>query len=231
MSFRNSVIIVASPRPRVGKTLLARLATEYHAREGRAVAAFDLAGGALAGFLPQHVVLSSIADIKGQMALFDRLIADDGAAKVVDVGHETLPAFFALAEKIGFAEEAARRAIAPVILYMMTPDATSVEAYNDLYRRFPQAFMAPVHNEIFGPEPPRRRYPLSAAGMVRLPLLALSFRRYIEPPRSALSGMEGLPKSAHGELEQWLRRAFREFRELDLRLLLADLQSAIAIES
>ncbi len=30
MSFRNSVTIVASPRPRVGKTLLARLLTDFH---------------------------------------------------------------------------------------------------------------------------------------------------------------------------------------------------------
>ena len=34
MSFRNSVTIVASPRPRVGKTLLARLLTDFHLHEG-----------------------------------------------------------------------------------------------------------------------------------------------------------------------------------------------------
>ena len=30
MSFRTSVTIVASPRPRVGKTLAARLLTDFH---------------------------------------------------------------------------------------------------------------------------------------------------------------------------------------------------------
>ncbi len=89
MSFRNSVAIVASPRPRVGKTLLARLLTDFHLQEGRSVAAFDLnaAGeGTLAQFLPKYVTLSAINDLKGQMALFDRLMAEDGATKIVDVG-------------------------------------------------------------------------------------------------------------------------------------------------
>ena len=35
MPFRNSIAIVASPRPRVGKTLLARLLTDFHLQEGR----------------------------------------------------------------------------------------------------------------------------------------------------------------------------------------------------
>ena len=50
MSFRHSVTIVASPRSRVGKTLLARLLVDFHAQEGREVAAFDLnsGGGTLA---------------------------------------------------------------------------------------------------------------------------------------------------------------------------------------
>ena len=38
------------------------------------------------------------------------------------------------------------------------------------------------------------------------------------------------PPAAHDELQHWLRRVYREFRELDLRILLADLQSAIQLE-
>lgn len=233
MSFRNSVTIVASPRARVGKTLLARLVTEYNVQEGRAVAAFDLGGGALAQFLPEHTTVSAIGDIKGQMALFDRLIAEDGAAKVVDLGHEAFEAYFALAEKIGFAEEAVRRAIVPTVLYMMTPDATSVEAYRALHRRFPQVVLVPVHNEIFGPAHHRGKYRLdgSDAGVVRLPMLAAPLRGFIEIPPFTVSDPAGLPRTVRVEVVRWLRLAFREFRELDLRLLLADVQSAIRIGS
>jgi hypothetical protein len=113
MPFRNSVTIVASPRARVGKTLLARLLAEFHRQEGRAVEAFDLnaGGGTLAQFLPELTAVSDIADVKGQIAVFDRLAAEDGASKIVDLGHGSFEAFFALAHQIRFAEEAKRRSI------------------------------------------------------------------------------------------------------------------------
>ena len=64
MSFRSSFTIVASPRPRVGKTLLARLLTDFHLNEGRLVTAFDLNVGerALAQFLPQKTTMASIRE-------------------------------------------------------------------------------------------------------------------------------------------------------------------------
>jgi hypothetical protein len=183
MSFRNSVTIVASPRPRVGKTLMARLLTDFHLHEGRLVAAFDLnAGeGTLAQFLPEHATASAIVDIRGQMALFDRLVADDGSSKIVDLGGESFESFFALASQIGFAEEARRRGIAPAVLFVITPDHSSIEAYRRLRSRLPQATLAPVHNEMLGPAQHRDKYPAAGggAGLVRLPVLAPGLRRYI----------------------------------------------------
>jgi hypothetical protein len=38
-----------------------------------------------------------------------------------------------------------------------------------------------------------------------------------------------MPPDAHDELQRWLRRVYLEFRELDLRILLADLQSSIRL--
>ncbi len=240
MSFRSSITIVASPRSRVGKTLLARLLTEFYAQKGGAVAAFDLnaGGGTLARFLPEHTIVSTIGDIKGQMALFDRLIAEDGGAKVVDLGYESFESFFALAQQIGFAEEALKHAIAPAILYVITPDATSVEAYRGLRRRFPQAVLAPVHNEIFGSAQHRDKYQLAGSGetVVRLPALAPGVRKFVETPPFSFSHLQpaaavDMPPEVNAELQRWLRRAFREFRELDLRILLADLQSSIRLQS
>ena len=96
MSFRSSITIVASPRPRVGKTLLARLLADFHLHEGRSVAAFDLNVGerTLVQFLPEKTTIATIRDINGQMALFDRLIADEDTSKVIDLGHELFEVFF-----------------------------------------------------------------------------------------------------------------------------------------
>lgn len=240
MSFRSSVTVVASPRPRVGKTLLARLLTDFHQQEGRTVAAFDLNSGerTLAQFLPEQTVEATIRDINGQMALFDRLVADEDVTKVIDLGHESFESFFAVAHQIGFVEEARRRSVATAILFVVTPDHTSVEAYRNLRTRFPQATLAPVHNEMLGPAQHRDKYPAAAGGpvMVRLPVLAPGLRRYIETPPfsfadSHMGGAVAIPLDGHIELQRWLRRIYLEFRELDLRILLADLQSSMRRQS
>ena len=238
MSFRHSITIVASPRPRVGKTLVARLLTDFHRHEGRPVTAFDLNSGegTLAQFLPEYTKVSEIGDIKGQMALFDRLIADDGATKIVDLGHEQLEEFVTVASRIGFAAEARRRGIAPAVLFVITPDRTSVEAYRGLHSRLPQATLAPLLNEMLGSAQHRDKYPTkgSGAALVRLPALAPGLRRYIDKPPfsfsdTRLANARDIPLDVHIELQRWLRKIYLEFRELDLRILLADLQSSIRL--
>ena len=234
MPFRSSVSIVASPRARVGKTLLARLLIDFHAQEGRAVAAFDLnAGdGTLAQFVPAHTTVSTIADVQGQMALFDRLIAADETYKIVDLGHDSFESFFAIAHKIGFVEEARRRAIAPAILYVITPDATAVEAFGACAATSRRRCWRPCTTRSSGRAAPRqipvrrprrgwrgcRRWRRACANMSRRRRFHL--RMSWRPP---------IPPEVADELQHWLRRAYREFRELDLRILLADLQSAIRL--
>jgi len=237
MSFRTSVSIVASPRPRVGKTLLARLLTDFHRQEGRAVAAYDLNSGdaTLRQFLPAQTASAAVGDIRGQMALFDALVAPDDVTRVVDLGHDAFEAFFAVAEQIGFADEAHGRGIAPAILFMLTPDRTSVEAFRGLRRRFPAATLVPVHNEIFGPTQHGDRYSLSVSEtVVRLPILAPALRKFVEaPPFSFADDVTprpaGLSPDGQDELQRWLRKNYIEFRELDLRILLADLRSSITL--
>jgi hypothetical protein len=72
--------------------------------------------------------------------------------------------------------------------------------------------------------------------VARIPVLAPGLRRYIETPPfsfadSQLADAVGIPISAHVEIQRWLRRIYLEFRELDLRILLADLSSSIRFGS
>lgn len=228
MSVRNSVVIITSPRPRVGKTLLARLLTDFHLQEDRPVAAFDLnvGEGTLAQFLPRHVTRSTIDDLKGQMALFDRLMAEDGATKIVDLGRASFERFFVLANQFGFTQEASRRGIVSVLLYLMSPDRTSVEAYRGLCSALPEVMLAPVHNEIFGVAQYRNKYaPIgSGTAVMKLPLLAANVRKYVERAPFSFADSENavaFDVDANIELQHWLRRIYREFRELELRISLA----------
>lgn len=238
MTFRSTVTIVASPRSRVGKTLLARLLVDYHRQEGRAVQAFDLNSGedTLAQYLPGEITAAGIGDVQSQMALFDSLVSPDETAKIVDVGHEAFESFFALAHQIGFMDEARRRSIAPVFLFMISADRTSTEAYRNLRLRFPRATLSPVHNEMLGSGQYRDKYPVAGAGaaQLRFPALAPGLRKYIEKAPFSFSDKElanakHIPLDVHIELQRWLRKMHIEFRELDLRILLADLQSSLKL--
>ena len=133
------------------------------------------------------------------MALFDRLVADDDTTKIVDLGHESFESFFTLAKQIDFAEEARRRGIAPAILFVITPDRTSVEAYRNLRSGLPQATLTPVHNEMLGPAQHRDKYPVAGSGAVpvKFPALAPGLRRYIEKPPFSFSESQARQCARH----------------------------------
>jgi hypothetical protein len=231
MSLRSFTTIVASPRPRVGKTLVARLLADSHLHNGREIAAFDLNAddAALTAFLPDHAAPADIAQIHGQMALFDRLVADDGVYKIVDLGHPALRSFFDVAKQIDFAAELRRRGMAAVVLFIATPDATSVEACAQLRRELPQAAIVPVHNEILGAAQHRDKFAAAGPGAVpvHIPALAPGVRRTIERRPFSFADAGGAPLELHIELQRWLRKVYVEFREMELRVLLSDLERSL----
>lgn len=238
MSIRHSVYIVASPRPRVGKTLLSRLLIDYHKHEEREVAGFDLNSGdhTLQQFAPDDTSAADIGSVKGQMALFDRLVSEQGGGKVVDVGADLFKNFFDLAYRIGLVEEAHKRNIAPVILFIVSSDKQAADAYRELRARFAGAALTPVHNEMLGLAQHRERFPPSAEGgaILRMPVLAPALRKYIEKPPfgfadEQLANARHIPLDAHIEIQRWLRKAYLEFRELDLRILLGELQTSLKL--
>ena len=66
-------------------------------------------------------------------------------------------------------------------------------------------------------------------------MLAPGLRKYIDKPPFSFSDLrlanaKDIPLNVHIELQRWLRKIYLEFRELDLRILLADLQSTIRLE-
>ena len=116
---RTPVYIICSPRPLVGKTLIARLLSEFLLLKNGTVAAFDinLKEPSLLDYLPGITETAEVDDTFGKMALMDRLIVNDALAKVIDLGFHAFDEFFKMSEEIGFMKEAARRGVAPVIFF------------------------------------------------------------------------------------------------------------------
>jgi hypothetical protein len=103
MPQQTQLYIVTSCHPRVGKTLLARLLTEFLRISGRPLVGYDLAPRepAFAGYFPNLVWPLDISDTQGQMALFDRILADHWRTTVIDLGHGLFDQFFQVMAETG----------------------------------------------------------------------------------------------------------------------------------
>src|SRR6201989_1189928 len=133
------VFIICSPRPLVGKTLIARLLSEFLLLKNGAVNAFDinLKEPSLLDYLPNVTETADVIDTFGKMQLMDRLIVNDGVAKVIDLGFHAFDEFFKMTDEIGFMNEAVRRGVAPVILFVADTDRTSARGYDMLTQQIP----------------------------------------------------------------------------------------------
>jgi hypothetical protein len=233
------IYVVCSPRPRVGKTLLARLLTEFLEMETAPVVAYDLDtdGKKLADFLPDSTRVAQIGDTKGQIGLFDHLVGDPKASKVVDPGHRQFGEFFAVAEKIGFFAEACRCSIEPVVLFLVDADKASAKAYSGLHQRFPEATLVPVLNDAVSKGHQHRdAFPFAAASAVplKIPQLSTAAKALIDKPPFSFAGFrkapESVPAEQRDELQSWMKRVLLEFRELELRLLLEELKPSLQFQ-
>ena len=222
--------IVCSPFRGVGKTLIARLLTEFHAIDGRGVAAFDLAdeGPQLADYLPRLTTVVDIGDTRGQMALFDRLIAGGGGATVIDLSHRAFRNFFGIAQDIGFFQEARRAAIEPLVLFIASLEPKSARIYGVLRRALTQASLLPVRNKIerralhdggTHPDAPKE----AQMDALEIALLDFPLRARIDDKAFSFcelwrSASPDLSDESEDELLDWMEHAFFQFTKLELFL-------------
>lgn len=225
--------IVCSVRRSVGKTLLARLLAEFYALDRRPVAAFDLGDDepGLTDYLPQLTITADIADTRGQMALFDRLISDGDVARVIDVGHRSFKDFFLIVNKIGFFEEARRRSIEPLILFVVDDGPKSAKAYQLLQERFAASSLLAVRNRVAvrgAPALDAFRNQGRPFVSLEIPLLGPPLEAMIMRPAFSFADFwRSLPNESTAalddELRSWMKRVFVQFREIELRLMCEDI--------
>ncbi len=232
--------VVCSLRRCIGKTLVSRLLTEFYVVDYRPVAAFDLAdeGPQLVDYLPDTTSIVDIGDIRGQMALFDRLITDNHCAKIVDIGHRAFKNFFTIAREIRFFEEACQHSIEPLILFIGDSDPQSAKTYTMLRHQFSGASsLLPVRNQIDASPIGHRdaiREPNMAPASLDIPFLNLSLRALVEQHSFSFSGFwrappSDLPASVDDELSTWVELVFYQFRNLGLFFGWEDLSTSTGV--
>jgi hypothetical protein len=214
------VYIVCSPRPLVGKTLIARLLSEFLLFKNGKVIAFDvnLKEPSLLEYLPDITETAEVDDTFGKMALMDRLVINDGVAKVIDLGFHAFDEFFKMTEEIGFAKEAVRRGIAPVVLFIGDTDRLSARSYPVLQRQIPPTALVTVDNEyVVRGELPRA---FTRGKILHVAALPAFLRTYIDRVSFSFTDYLRNEQDSSTELHQWISRNYLSFRELELSLIL-----------
>ncbi|HWX05374.1 MAG TPA: hypothetical protein VN065_06055 [Bradyrhizobium sp.] len=214
------VYIICSPRPLVGRTLIARQLSEFLLLKNGTVVAFDinLKEPSLLEYLPNITETAEVDDTFGKMALMDRIIINDTVAKVIDLGFHAFDEFFKMADEIGFMKEAARRGVAPVILFVADADRVSARGYDMLREVIPKTALITVDNEhlVRGELPAA----MAQGRVLRIAALPAFLRTYVDRLNFSFTGYLRNEKDSSTELHQWIRRNYLSFRELELSLIL-----------
>ena len=213
------VYIVCSPRPLVGKTLLARLLSEFLLLKDGTVSAFDinLKEPSLLEYLPRVTETANVADTFGKMALMDRLIVHDGVAKVVDLGFHAFDEFFRMTSEIGFLKEATRRHVAPIILFVADTDRVSARSYPMLREQIPLRTLITIDNEyVVRGELPEL---MGLGRVLRITALPSFLKTYVDRLSFSFTDYLRGERDSSTELHQWIRRNYIAFRELEFSLL------------
>jgi hypothetical protein len=236
------IYVVCSPNRQVGKTMLARLLTEHYRADARPVAAFDLAdeGPGLADFLAHPVTIPNIRDTRGQVRFFDGLIETGNVPKIIDLSHREFANFFTIVDKIGLFEEARRRSIEPLILFLIDPSPVAAKAYGLLRRRFAGISLLPVRNLMVAKGLPYcASFPHASTLVVSLEISMLgpAARALVERERFSFLdlGKQASPYSdmsvrTRAELDAWFRRARFQFREIELSLIREQILTALQLD-
>jgi hypothetical protein len=214
------VYIICSPRPLIGKTLIARLLSEFLLFKNGAVAAFDvnLKEPSLLDYLPDITETAEVDDTFGKMALMDRVFLNDGIDKVIDLGFHAFDEFFKMSEEIGFIKEAARRGVSPIVLFVGDTDRVSARSYPMLRRQIPSTALVTVDNEfVVRGELPEA---FAAGRVLRIPALPTFLKTYVDRLTFSFTDYLRNEKDSSTELYQWIRGNYLSFRELEIRLML-----------
>jgi hypothetical protein len=214
------IYIICSPRPQVGKTLVARLLSEFLLLKNGNVSSFDinLKEPSLLDYLPKTTETADVIDTYGKMQLMDRLIVNDGVAKVIDLGYHAFDEFFKMIDEIGFMKEALRRHVAPVILFVADTDRASARSHEMLRRQIPPRALITIDNEfVIRGELPAA---MGQSRVLRVSALPVFLKTYIDRLNFSFTGYLRHEKDSSTELHQWIRRNYTIFRDLELSVML-----------
>jgi hypothetical protein len=224
-----TLFIVCSDLSRNGKTLLARVLTDYLLIEGRDPFCFDLgaAEGGLRSYFPGRTARASLGNPQEAAGFFDRMLAAAGRDQVIDIAADQLAAFREAASSRGLAAAAHAQGFRLCILFIVDRDETSLKAAIDLEEELVPDLFVPVINRFAGSALPEG-VPGPALAMERLePELAMIIASRRFSLRAVMLGEDtGIPLRHKTSLKNFLLALETGIREFAPALSLQQLRAA-----
>jgi hypothetical protein len=228
MTSGGRVYICCSPDRRVGVSSTARLLTDYRLLKGERVAGFDTDPHepSYGVHFPGLVKEVNTADIRDQISLFDNLLAEDGAPKIVDVWSRIYDRFFDVVREIGFLEEARERGVTPVLFYHANATETALNGARELNRSWPDVRLVIVHNVGAAPMGAKAREILAhypGKGKLVISELHAPVAKALEDPSLSLAEFMHAPPPSmsivvRAALKAWLVPIITQLNSFELRL-------------
>jgi hypothetical protein len=139
-------------------------------------------------------------------------------AKLIDLGFHAFDEFFKMSEQIGFLKEAARRNVAPVILFLADTDRLSARGHEMLLQQIPPANLVVVDNEhVVRGELPEA---MERGRVLRIPALPTFLKTYVDRLSFSFTDYLRQEKDSSTELHQWIRRNYTVLRDLELSFIM-----------
>jgi hypothetical protein len=229
--------IVSSLHGRTGKTLLARVLTDYFVLSGNRPLVFDTDATeqTLHASFPYDTIVADLSEVRDQMMLFDTLAGCSCEARVVDVSHYVFRKFFKVMADCNFVSEARARQVEPVIFYIADRNSDTYEEGRILRERFAECALVLVENAFVGAVKDRTRRSAGYRAFeshelcMTLPLLEPAIADAIEEPNVSLSEImsqplsrrederptsDGMTFEQRAEVRTWLVKVFRDIHRV-----------------
>ena len=225
MTRATACFICCGLNPRLGVTTTARLLADFHLGLGRSFLGFDAdpVDRSFAVHFERATVVVDLDKVPGQMALFDRLLVPDAQPRIIDLHHRVFTRFFAVAEQIGFQQEAHRNGMEPIIIFHVDATNESLAAARKLAQRRPSircVFAADRGAPSAGTHAYEwlARYP--AEEKLVIGALDSETRALFDRPEFSLGRMLEAPPTTHSivhltALKAWLTPIFRQMRRFE----------------
>ena len=227
MAEKPTIHIVASDATRNGKTLLARLLTDYLLLDHRDPFLIDTDApeGPLRHFFPGRTVLADFSKIAGRMKVFDTILGSPGRDYVVDLPQRHMLPFFTATKELNFWAEARAAGFRVFVYFVVDRVGTSLRAAKDLEPQVGADLFVAVRNDHVGSAWPQNSPALHLSALPRPLSVTISDKRF-SLSQFVLGDEQQLAKGDVDALNRFLVEALDAINGLEVAISLAKIKYA-----